>query len=1263
MISIVLYGRNDNYGYNLHKRAALSLNCMAEVLTDSADEILFVDYNTPDDFPTFPEAIQDTLTKRARELLRILRVRPSIHERFKSRTHLKALEPIARNVAVRRSSASNRWILSTNTDMIFVPQSGHSLSQIARGLVPGFYHAPRIEIPESLWESLDRRAPAHIIKTVRDWGTALHLNEIVLGSKFIRYDGPGDFQLLLRSDLFENHGFDEDMLLGWHVDSNIAARMLLKYEEVGDLGEHVYGYHCDHTRQVTPAHSHARVQNDWKHFVTDVARPGIPSQSADWGCANDAIEELRLAADPAGVYVQALRNLIGDPLIAPNVVKYTGESYNQVDYDPKHIIPFLADMFVSMPRTFNVGWYGTRGETLGLFAGIWQSLGFTGQILLDREFTHKDGATLAFRDVAAIRNVSQPALLTEADVVLFDFGGLKPAHRSGATDPVGGELRRMFLRIVREERRRLSIGATPRRVIALNAINNEYEGFVCGFLAAAATPFATHMRHGFVLPVSTAWGNWLPLLHVGEAGARVGDQIRSDPTKLGWLAYGPFKYLEEGQYLVSMGIELLVDEPDRPGDEPCLLVEVVAGPELLGVHSLKRAELNASDQKFTFVISHSVADGIAGIETRFAVTRPIGIAVRSMTVELASASDLDDNTISALTISDLLQIGDWLPFLRIGPLGRVDESGVCAECGAAGFVAFGPYWSLPIGRYEMTAHIETSDDPAIPELLIEADVAAGDSQVAAGSFHLGALAHDKKGTTTLLRLPFELNAQNPEQRQIQTRIWSSGEQRFRIRSLSVKPLERRQQEGLLPLRFIGEVGHRVGGQIRNFGKRVGFVAHSQIVALEPGGYRLTLQVAIEPDGDTTLRKSQTCMVVLVKHKDDILAATAIGFEADPTENHELTFEVPADSAATLGIEFALQVVASAKITLRALTLDHAATDVWQTGPAVCNIENWLPFLKTRSSALADDDGVVVSKGPADYAVYGPYWALPAGRYEMIASIVPSAPNPDGKPVVTADITTDNGLRRLAACHWRLGQFQGADVQTAVEFRLPFAVAAGLPAELRTIETRIFTQGDGSFRIRSLTVRVGRDDSVENREAMPAAVLNGVVPIEKASIRIASSLSAKEWLSYFHVEEAGRNTERGIFANGEIGNVGYIQRAFLPGRYETIVRVERAGAGGDPAGQLIILIGGMQVVARIIEFEPRLLGRIRIPRGPFRICSFEVPIGHAELRSVQIHINSIGTGAFLIRSMAVKPKTWLRDLRDQVLAMAAVLFRKLRGALG
>lgn len=160
MISIVLYGRNDNYGYNLHKRAALSLNCMAEVLTDPDDEIVFVDYNTEDDFPTFPEAIQDTLTEKAQRLLRILRVRPAIHARWRNSTHLFTLEPLARNVAVRRSNARNRFILSTNTDMIFVPRRGLSLTDLVRDLPYGYYGLPRFEIPETLWRASTERTRA-----------------------------------------------------------------------------------------------------------------------------------------------------------------------------------------------------------------------------------------------------------------------------------------------------------------------------------------------------------------------------------------------------------------------------------------------------------------------------------------------------------------------------------------------------------------------------------------------------------------------------------------------------------------------------------------------------------------------------------------------------------------------------------------------------------------------------------------------------------------------------------------------------------------------------------------------------------------------------------------------------------------------------------------------------------------------------------------------------------------------------------------------
>src|SRR5579863_2490172 len=177
MISLVLYGRNDSYGYNLHKRAAISLNCIAEVLTDPTDEIIFVDYNTPDDFPTFPEAIADTLTESARKMLRILRVRSAQHERFRQFSHLTALEPIARNVGIRRSNPDNRWILSTNTDMVFVPRRETSLSEVARNLQEAYYHMPRFEVPETLWESLDRMDPRGTITKFSTWGRDLHLNE------------------------------------------------------------------------------------------------------------------------------------------------------------------------------------------------------------------------------------------------------------------------------------------------------------------------------------------------------------------------------------------------------------------------------------------------------------------------------------------------------------------------------------------------------------------------------------------------------------------------------------------------------------------------------------------------------------------------------------------------------------------------------------------------------------------------------------------------------------------------------------------------------------------------------------------------------------------------------------------------------------------------------------------------------------------------------------------------------------------------------
>ena len=1085
MISIVLYGRNDSYGYNLHKRGALSLNCMAELLTDPADEILFVDYNTPDDFPTFPEAIRDTLTKRARKIMRIFRVRPHIHERYKSRTHLKALEPIARNVAVRRSNPSNRWILSTNTDMIFVPQHGGSLTEIARDLPAGFYHAPRIEIPEALWESFDRLAAGNIIRTVREWGSALHVNEIVLGSKFIRYDGPGDFQLLLRSDLFENYGFDEDMLLGWHVDSNIAARLQSKYKAVGDLGEQIYGYHCDHTRQVTPAHSHERLQNDWKKFVDDVVRSDAPQQAASWGCAGDAIEEVRIAVDPASVYVQALREVIGKPLAAPKIVTYTGETYNKVDYDPPHLMPFLADMFVSMPRNLNVGWYGVRDETLRLFADIWQRLGFTGKIFLERDFGQQD------RTGSVIQDVGLPELLAEADTFVFDFGGLQPASvASAGIDRLTGEMLRSFRRVVRDERHRISTGAPPGRIIALNAINNAFEWFVCGSVAAAATPFATHMRHGFVLPGSAALGDWLPLLATGEAGVRVGQhEIRSDPSTAGWIAYGPFKYLEQGRYLISLEIERFADDRDRPGNRPSALVEVVAGPELLGVYPLEHLASPATHHRFTFDVSQNVADGIAALETRIGVPHPIEIALKALTIEPAPASINTGCNRSEIVraAATFAQLDDWLPFLQSSRNARQNHDSIVVSEGRAEYAIYGPYWTLPAGHYDLLVSIvpPAPNLDGKPVVILDVATDGGERQVVRHEYRLGQFACSDAHAAMELRLPFTLAADLPAAlRTIETRIYTPGDGSFRVRSLAVKVRSNEPTRNWFPYLTVGECGIHAGCEIKSAASKVGCVAYTPAMDVASGHYQLFLDV-VDTGANVAEPSPEDTVEIEIYSEAEILAIQTWGRGSNAQSDPLLAFDVTEEIASGSGIELYIRAIRPAAVSVRGLRVER----------------------------------------------------------------------------------TSNKLARSPAL-----------------------------------------------------------------------------------------LQAKRPLSYFHVGAVGLREERGVSSRpGKAGNIGYIRCRLPPGRYETVVKVERVG--GDPVGHLTITVGANLLASQGIEFTPRILGPIRIPRGPFRICTFEVPAGsRRDALNTEVRIDSTGAGAFLIRSITVKPKTWLRDLRDKTYGVSAKMLR-------
>tara|TARA_A100001388_G_C28768954_1_gene502585 strand:+ start:1530 stop:3191 length:1662 start_codon:yes stop_codon:yes gene_type:complete len=475
MLSIIVYGRNDNYGYNLHKRAAISLNCLAEILTEESDEILFVDYNTPDDFPTFPEAISDTLTNLAKRRIRILRVRSDEHiKRFGKLTHLKTLEPIARNVALRRSNPNNRWILSTNTDMIIIPRGSKSLSNHLKELPSGIYCTPRFEIPETVWESYNRMDPKGVIKLTKSYGKSLHLNEVVEGYKWIRYDAPGDFQLFERQDLFDIYGFNEEMFLGWHVDSNISKRLFLKYGVINDALPFVFGYHCDHTRQVTPMHRHNSPQNNPDRFIFQVKKSKVEKQSKKWGLSSVNIEEISLNKSFSDRYCKELKNII-----APEQKQLINSSYTPDKYDkevlyPKHTLPFLVDLFSSMPRDIRIIWAGELDELFILFSKSLSYLNFKHQV-----------------EVLKVGK-SKKMILKRADNIIFNFGDYKKF------DNKEKQIIFEYNFILNSEKGRIINGKNPRRIITINGLNNRFTNLIETTIIATKTPFSSRIRHGFV---------------------------------------------------------------------------------------------------------------------------------------------------------------------------------------------------------------------------------------------------------------------------------------------------------------------------------------------------------------------------------------------------------------------------------------------------------------------------------------------------------------------------------------------------------------------------------------------------------------------------------------------------------------------------------------------------------------------------------------------------------------------------------------------
>jgi hypothetical protein len=499
MISVIIYGRNDDCGYGMTKRVAISLNAIAHQIDGGTAELLFVDYNTPDHLPTLPELIWDTLTKQARDRLRVLRVRPSAHARFASDTLLPVIESVARNVALRRTNPANCWILSTNTDAVIVPRGSATLLQVVQNLPRGFYGLPRFELPERAWESFVRNDPVSTIALARDWGNEARLREATIGVADVGFDNPGDFQLMRRQDLVVIGGFEEEMRNRAHVDHNIAKRLAKVVGPVRDLSDQLELYHLGHSRSTSSPSGIKVVENDITIFVDAIRSPMAFHSEDSWGLPDVQIDEIRLDVAPGEIVRATCRELMQPLQGKPLETHYTPESFDDLRYDAGHISAYLLDLLSTYSRRTIFAFAGTDSELLRLLSEGLALMGFNRRILVPASCAELVNA--AGKSELQVGNDN--AAIGAADVLLFAFGlaTQSPGDRtraSGDDMAVNEVVANLFEQACRQEQAALDSGKLARMFVTVGMVHTRFEQRFWGRLAGNVSPYTMRLRFGFL---------------------------------------------------------------------------------------------------------------------------------------------------------------------------------------------------------------------------------------------------------------------------------------------------------------------------------------------------------------------------------------------------------------------------------------------------------------------------------------------------------------------------------------------------------------------------------------------------------------------------------------------------------------------------------------------------------------------------------------------------------------------------------------------
>jgi hypothetical protein len=250
----------------------------------------------------------------------------------------------------------------------------------------------------------------------------------------------------------------------------------------------------------------------------------------------------------------------------------------------------------------------------------------------------------------------------------------------------------------------------------------------------------------------------------------------------------------------------------------------------------------------------------------------------------------------------------------------------------------------------MIARIQPRMHPWGLKNVLRAEIYAGDTLLAKAEAQIGSLLYDQGSTTNLFRVPFEIDDSPCERRPVNFRVLSSGLGGFRIRTLSLKQLDKSDgPKDLLPFFLTGDAGQRADGYLQNVEYRIGCIAYSPTMVLREGSYRVSYIVNIRKES-SAVREDVTVVVVVAKEDSKIIAAARIKPGLGPDEQQDLVFDLAAAPHRLHRLEFSVWTVASVKASIERFLLDRTDATI---SVSSCAFDD-LPAIVHKTKGSSED---------------------------------------------------------------------------------------------------------------------------------------------------------------------------------------------------------------------------------------------------------------------------------------------------------------------